>query len=212
MDIKQSLTYFRQEKGWIKTYALLILISLLGGVPVVGLIATLVPAGYFAILQNQRTFKPKSPLPKIDIIECLKVGLIVMIGMLALTLINFVALTLFTNIIRQTPEAAAIAMVLITIVIMVVAVVYDILFLCFTTNLKLNSFFKFKAIKLFLVKYRSQYIELCIKKTAVAIVFVIVFFITAITIIVPLLILPSLTFICADLNAQFLRKVFKIKN
>ena len=81
----------------------------------------------------------------------------------------------------------------------------DTAFLVFSTNLKFDSFFNFKAIKFILVKNISDYAVYSLIRLGYGIVM-------TIGVICTLgLLFPLLYFVFADLNAQFIRKIFKIQ-
>lgn len=225
MDIKHSLTYFRKQEGWIKIYALILLLVLLCLIPIIGIIAQLILIGFALVLTNHRIFKPEIPIAQWDTVKNFKAGAKLCIFGLIFLPINLLLLQQSQNpemLIKMLPISFVVALVVMTII--------DIAAMAFSTNLKFISLFKLKAMKFILIDNFSQYIKVSIIKFIVFLVFfaipvLVSTFGTGLFLVVPglalvlilisavatLLLLPSILFVYADLNAQFLRKIFKIK-
>lgn len=222
MDIKHSLTYFRKQEGWIKIYALILLLMLLFLIPIIGMIAYFILTGFVLVLTNHRIFKPEIPIAQWDTVKNFKAGVKLYIFGLIFLPINLPLL--------QQSQNPVMLITMLSISFVVALPIIDIAAMAFSTNLKFSSLFKLKAMKFILIDNFSQYIKVYIIKFIVCLVIfaipvLVSTFTTGLFLAVPglalalilisvvaaLLLLPSILFVYADLNAQFLRKIFKIK-
>ncbi|MBQ4645809.1 MAG: hypothetical protein IJB79_00520 [Candidatus Gastranaerophilales bacterium] len=207
MDIKHSLTYFRKQEGWIKIYGALIIAIFVGAIPIIGtIIYPIFQFGYMTVLTNHRIFKPEIPLAQWDTGKIFKAGAKAASPIIALAIV----LNIIANGISKNPELAIQIAFPLCAICLIFGIIYDLALLVFMTNLKFNSMFKTNAMKFILIDNCKEYIVFSLIKFFITICFLIVTAISAITLIGPILLMPSLLFIIADLNAQFLRKIFKI--
>ena len=207
MDIKHSLTYFRQQEGWKKVYIKLFASSFFCFIPIVGLfIYQIIFMGYMFILANSRIFKPGIAIVPWNTLKILKVGLASFSSVL-----YFGALSVVIKPYEQNLEILFKILPALLIISIIFGIVIDLSLLVFMTNLKFKSMLKFNAMKFIFIDNFNEYVKFSLIKFLIVIAFGIVFALLAVTIIGPILLAPSLAFIMADLNAQFLRKIFKIK-
>jgi hypothetical protein len=206
MDIKHSLTYFRQQEGWKKVYMKLFACSFFCFIPIIGaFIYQIIFMGYMFNLTNSRIFKPEIPIAPWNTSKIFKAGLATFPYILF-----FVILNIMIKPHAQNPEALFKMIPTLLIISLILGVFIDLSLLVFMTNLKFKSMLKFNAMKFIFIDNFIEYVKFSLIKFFIAFVYGIIFILSAITIIGPMLLTPAIVFIAADLNAQFLRKIFKI--
>lgn len=207
MDIKHSLTYFMKQEDWKKNYAILIGAMLLGIIPFIGtIISSILYVGYLLVLTNHRIFKPEIPLVQWDTGKILKTG-----GKFFIPCIVFVLFNMFLpNMFFKGSTFSLSSILFILVIYIVLMIFYDVILLVFATNLKIASMLNMRAIKFILIDNLNEYIKFSLIRFVLLLGLSVVYSLTAITLIGPLLLFPSLLFVVADLNAQFIRKIFKI--
>lgn len=216
MNINQALNYFKKDPSWKKTYAILLFLPLLGVIPMIGVtLTTIIGAGYLYALTNKRIFKTDVPLIEWDMKKISMTGLkffgySALLGLILGAFMMGSIPSLIASASSQNPTDAMNAMLSMTatlyIVFIPMCIIADLATLSFATNLKFASFFKFNAMKFILFDNFVEYAKLCLIKFVIGLVVAL----SAITIIGPFFLVPLGILLVADLNAQFLRKIFKI--
>lgn len=210
LDIKRAITYFFKKTGWKKIWLILIGISLIGMLPVIGPIVSMIFfSGYFLLLMNTRIFKPDE-VPDFDVEK---------IGIIGFKFFGFYLIfIIFCVLINQIMQAQISSgkpslpiIICLLVVLLLITVFYGASTLVFATNLKFSSFFKFKAIKYILVDKFADYFIFGCTVFLVIFAYALVIGISAITIVGPLLLMPLFMLALADLNAQFVRRIFKLE-
>ena len=210
MDVKHSLSYFKQQEGWKKTYFTLVGLSLLNFIPMIGAVVfSIIQAGYYAVLTNHRIFKSQISLPEWDI---KKIGISGLKVMAYSAWYIIIMLVFNVAVLAKDPSSAAGAMIPFFIFAIVAGALVDAALMVFATNLKFGSFFKLNAIKFVLINNFAEYAKFAIIRFFVLLLFGVLVAISTITIVGPLFLSPIALFALADLQAQFIRKIFKIHN
>ncbi len=210
IDIEKSLTYFKKDFNCSKVYWSLVKISFLALIPFIGAIfVTIFYCGYAFSLTNSKIFKPNASMPEWNVSKIFGVGIKYVLFSLLISAIFFpisLILNLATKNISENP-----LILIISIVLYILYIIFlDLAVLLYATNLKFNSFFKFSAMKHILINNFPNYVAFLIIRFLITLGCVAIIGLSLITIIGPIFLIPFLTFIIADLNAQFIRQTFKI--
>ena len=195
---------FRKISGSMKKSALWVLFPFLGF-----LIYSLQISGYMLVLSNKRVFMPDSCLAEWQMGKNICTA-ICWWAYSFITSILVMPISGMLNYSLSNPENISPLFLPAFILYILFMMVVDVALLVFTTNLKFASFFKFKAIKYVLVDNFVDYVKFAAIKFVITFCWLVLIILSAITIVGPFLLIPNLIFIVADLNAQFVRKVFKI--
>lgn len=209
LDITQARTYFLKKSNWKKLWFIFVLIGLLGLIPWVGsLIETLIFTSYAFFLTNLRIFKPNQLPPDFNFNDITPImGKV--FGFMIISSLIFAPLIML--LVHQITFGKSVPLICIAFILIVLFSAYlHVAGLVFATNLKFSSFFKWKAIKYVLVDRFSDYVSFGITFSLAVLAFFVILLLSAITIVGPLLLAPFAMFIFSDLNAQFVRQVFKI--
>jgi len=211
MDIKHSLSYFTKHTGWKKIYGILIALFLINFIPIIGPILYIVfMLGYIFVLVNHRIFKPEIPLAEFNIKRIAPVGLKLLAFSIMFGSIPWILITILnTN--NQDPQAIIKSLPFLIILIIVLFMLCEVAGFSYMINLKFKSFFKFDVIKYILIDNFIEYFKFSIIRFLVGISFGILFIISAITIVGPILLAPMPFLVIADLNAQFLKELYNIE-
>ena len=209
INIEQSLSYFKKDPNCHKAYWSLFKISFLSLIPFIGaIIVSITYCGYAFILTNTRIFKPQDMMPQWNFKKIFGVGIKYALFSLLISIILF-PITLIINIATKDISQTPIGFTIFILFYLLYIIFLDLAIMLYTTNLRFNSFFNFKAMKFILINNFNKYIGFSIIKMGIILAYTALIIISLITIIGPIFLIPFLTFTISDLNAQFIRQIFK---
>jgi len=210
INTNQAKTYYKNQPNYKEIYGKMKLCGLTVLIPILGLIIyPLITTGYMLVLANKRIFMPNSSLADWQTGKIIQTGLCwlgysFLIGILATPITSFINYSLLN------PENLSPMLFVSYLLYIIVMMIADAAVLVYSTNLKFSSFFKLKAIKYILVDKFADYIKFATIRFLITFCYTLLIMVSIIIIVGPFLLIPKLMFVMADLNAQFVRKVFKI--
>ena len=234
-DVKGALTYFFKDKHLIlKTVIAYIIVGICSIMnvmakrapsPEIGLVILVITflfdipiRGYIVNVAHQRIIKPKNELPDwSNFFKYLKDGFIIELMSLIYIVIPAtitIKMLMPVLIIRIADTRVNLIVFILAIILLLISVLLMFAaYLSYACDLKFKSIFNFKAFKFLMIKNKkefSNYISLIILAMICCGTLSLVLTIT----IVGILLIPILVFYvqlyCADIQAQFLRHIFKI--
>ena len=217
-DLKQAFTYFFNKQN--KSGIIAIIVAFLLLIPFLPVLF-----GFYCTLINQRVHKPNLKYYATDESKILKAGLSITvvlilptIAVLLLSILSSIWIIFATmgNNISDANGSSIVAMVIFILLIFIIFVtlmslVFLILSILLSIDLKFSSLFNLKLIKFVFIKNFAEILKLFVVYFLLIIIMTIIDIITYFTIIIPLLISMYITTALADIQAQFIRKIFKVE-
>ncbi|MBQ7286765.1 MAG: hypothetical protein IJW73_03285 [Candidatus Gastranaerophilales bacterium] len=228
MDVKHSITFLFEKDDWKQKYKTMFLLCLIAAIPAIGaVISSAFTNGYMFVLTNRKIVKPNVDLPEFNYKKLAITG---MKYMGFLIMVNVIYSPVYTLAKLASSDEKSLAYSLaVFLLYLPMLILADVTAIIFSTNLKFETFFKAKKYKHILVDNLDEYIKFALTKAGIMAVWILAiilfigicfipslinpaFFLLGIVgIFASLILIPIIVFVLADLNAQFIRKIYKIK-